>query len=340
MNNNIHIAVIGAGYWGKNLIRVFYSLGGVRVKYVSDLDEKKLENIKKFYPDILVVKDCETIFRDPEVAAVLIATPAASHYNLVRRALMSGKHVCVEKPMTKRADEARELVALAKERNLVLMVDHTFLYTSAVRKIKDLIAGNELGKINYIDSERINLGLIQPDVNVVYDLAAHDIAIFNYILGEWPSSVAAFGKSFVTKGMTREVEEIAHVNLEYPSGVMAHVHVSWLSPVKLRKILVGGSKKMVIYNDVEPSEKIKIVDQGVDIDLREENSFFPIYRSGEINIPKLPEGEALIAEAQEFIMSIKDGRPPLTCGESGYKTVQVLEKATESIKRGGIKIIL
>jgi len=335
----MNIAIIGAGYWGKNLVRVFYSLSDdVKLKYVCDLDEKKLAKIKKMYPDVQTIADANIIFSDPEISAVVVSTPASAHYELIKKTLLSGKHVLVEKPMTRTLKEADELVTLAKEKDLVLMVDHTFLYTPAVKKIKHLIENNELGKINYIDSERINLGLIQPDVNVIYDLAAHDISIFNYILGEWPSSVMAFGKSFITKGTVREVEEVAHINLEYPSGVMAHVHVSWLSPVKLRKMLVGGSKKMIIYNDVEPSEKIKIVDQGVDIDFGKENSFFPIYRSGEISIPKLSEGEALIAEAQEFIQSIKENRSPLTCGESGLKTVQVLEKATQSMRENGIKI--
>lgn len=337
----LHIAIIGAGYWGKNLIRVFYTLSdGVCLKYICDSDENKLAKIKKSYPDAALCTNADIIFADPETDAVLIVTPTRQHYDLAKKSLNAGKHTFVEKPFTETSAQAKELIQLAEEKNLILMVDHTFLYTAAVREIKNIINRGELGGIRYIDSERINLGLIQPDVNVIYDLVPHDLSILNYILGENPVSVSAFGKSFVTRGTGHEVEEVAHLNLEYPSGAIAHIHANWLSPVKLRKMIIGGSKKMILFDDIEPSDKIKIFDHGVDIDMNKEISFFPTYRNGDVVIPRLAAAEALVAEANEFINSIQEGRKPLTSGADGLNVVRVLEASTQSIKKGGEKIYI
>ena len=327
----IKIAIVGAGYWGKNLVRVFYSLRGVvDLKYVCDIDEEKLQYIKSWHPSVITTTDVEVIFDDPEINAIVIATQVSSHFSLAKEALLSGKNVLVEKPMTETRGQAEELVTLAKEKDLILMVDHTFLYTGAVRKIKNLIKNGEIGDVNYFDSERINLGLIQPDVNVIYDLAVHDISILNYLISERPTAVFAFGKSYITK----KIEELAHINLEYASGLAAHIHVSWLSPVKLRKTLIGGSKKMILYNDIEPSEKIKVYDKNVSIDDEAETPQSPIYRSGDISIPKFDTIEALEFEANHFINCINNNEQPLSDGKSGLEVVKILEACNISIKEG------
>ncbi|MBU2530984.1 MAG: Gfo/Idh/MocA family oxidoreductase [Elusimicrobia bacterium] len=325
----IKIAIIGAGYWGKNLVRVFYSLRDiVDLKYVCDLDEKKLQYIKSWYPSVITTTDTKIIFNDSEINAAVIATQVGLHFSLAKEALLSGKNVLVEKPMTETREQAEELVALADEKNLILMVDHTFLYTGAVREIKNLIKNGEIGDVNYFDSERINLGLIQPDVNVIYDLAVHDISILNYLINEKPTAVSAFGKSYITK----KTEELAHINLEYASGFTAHIHVSWLSPVKLRKTLIGGSKKMILYNDIEPSEKIKIYDKNVSMDYETETPQSPIYRSGDISIPRIDNIEALEFEANHFINCINRKERPLSDGKSGLRVIEILEACNRSIK--------
>lgn len=338
--DKVTFAVIGAGYWGKNLVRVYYSVPGAALKYVCDSDEKKLGYVKSFYPSVAVTTNLADVLNDPEVRAVVIATPTGSHYVLAKAALSSGKHVLVEKPMTKTAAEAEDLVRLAKEKKLVLMVDHTFVYTGAVRKMKELISSGELGDVRYFDSERVNLGLIQKDVNVLYDLAVHDLSILRHIIAERPNFLSAHGGSYVTRGGANKVEEVAHLHLEYPSGLMAHIHSSWLSPVKLRKTIIGGSRKMVLYDDIEPSEKIKIYDHGVDIDFESETPDIPIYRSGDVLVPKIDTSEALSAEAKEFISAIGENRAPLTSGEDGLALVRILEAASASMKNGGQRTAL
>jgi predicted dehydrogenase len=337
---DINFAVIGAGYWGKNLVRVYFSAPGAKLKCVCDLDEKKLNFVRSFYPSVKTTVKIEDVFSDPEINAVVIAAPTSAHYPLAKAALSSGKHVLVEKPMTKTSSEAEEVVRLAREKNLVLMVDHTFVFTGAVRKIKELVSSGELGELRYFDSERVNLGLIQKDVNVLYDLAVHDLSILQFTVSEKPKFLAAHGDSYVTRGGANEVEEIAHLHLEYPSGFSAHIHSSWLSPVKLRKTIIGGSKKMALYDDIEPSEKIKIYDHGVDIDFESETPDIPIYRSGDVLVPKIDASEALSAEAKEFIAAIRESRAPITSGEDGLALVRILEAATESMKNGGIKMAL
>ncbi|PIR66442.1 MAG: oxidoreductase [Parcubacteria group bacterium CG10_big_fil_rev_8_21_14_0_10_36_14] len=333
MEYPLKIAIIGAGYWGKNLIRNAASSASVSLVYVCDLDLRLLERARSNFPFIKTTCDSEDIFKAKDIEAVFIATPVVSHYKLAKRALESSKHVFVEKPMTETSAEARELIELAKKNNLLLHVDHTFIYTGAVRKIKELINADELGEIRYIDSERINLGLIQPDVNVIYDLAVHDLSIFNYILKEKPMSVAAFGKSYVTQNRENPVEEMAHIHLEYPSGTMAHIHIGWLSPVKIRKMLIGGSKKMVLYNDIEPTEKVKVYDHGADLDFKSETPSDVIYRSGDVYIPALERSEALAIEISHFADCAVNGKPSLTGGEEGYEVVRILEATQKILKR-------
>lgn len=338
MNTNeyaqkLKVAVIGAGYWGKNLIRNCIASKEVELAMICDLREAALDWARKNYPAVLCVQDAMEAFNSPDIRAVLIATPVGSHFGLAKRALLSGKHVFVEKPMTETAEQSLELIDLAKNKGLVLHVDHTFVYTGAVRKIKEIINSGELGELRYFDSERLNLGLIQPDVNVIYDLAVHDLSILNYITNEKPSSVRAFANAYVTKKRERAVEEMAHINLEYPSGFMAHIHVGWLSPVKFRKMLIGGDKKMIVYNDMEPSEKIKIYNHGVELDFSQETPDDPIYRSGDILIPKLDNTEALLLEINHFAECIGENKETITNGRQGYEVVKILEECSKILKK-------
>lgn len=331
----LNVGIIGAGYWGKNLVRVFNAIPGVRILGVADKDERKLAPIKLQYPHLFLTVNSDDIFRDPAVHAVLVATPVSTHFPLAMRALEEGKHVWIEKPMTETLDEARKLASMSRGRGLTLLVDHTFLFTSAVRKMKQLIDLGELSEIRYLDSERINLGLIQPDVNVVYDLAAHDVSIFNHLLGGPPVSAHAIGTSHVTAKRERPVAEIAYVGLRYPGNVIGHIRVSWISPVKIRKMLIGGSKKMIVYNDIEPFEKIKVYSNNVAIDFEKDTTFEPIYRSGDVLIPHLENNEALHDEALHFLECIREKREPLTGVENGIAVMKVLEAANQSMERNG-----
>jgi len=293
----VNIAIVGCGYWGPNLIRNFYQTNDVKVSYVCDSNKEKLKNIKKLYPDIKLSESYSEVLQNEDIDALCIVTPLSTHYKIAKEALLAGKHVLVEKPFVQTSKEAKELIELAKEKKRVLMVDHTFIYTGAVQKIKDLSLKGELGEIIYFDSERINLGLIRKDANVLWDLAVHDISIIDYLISQKPLSVSALGSSPILRGG----EEMAHLAIKHEGGIVSHVHVSWLSPLKIRKVLVGGTKKMVLYDDVEPTEKIKIYDRGVDIDMNAVTPFSPLYRSGDILIPKIDQTEALKNLCEHFI---------------------------------------
>jgi predicted dehydrogenase len=249
-------AIIGYGYWGPNLSRNFSSIPNCTLSFIVDSRKERLEAVRKVYPDIQVSVDPEDVFRSPDIDAVIIATPVFSHFPLAKRALLMGKHVLLEKPMTTTVAEAEELISLAEQKNLVLMVDHTFLYTSAVNKMKQMIDSKSIGNVKYFDSTRINLGLFQQDVNVLWDLAPHDISILNFLVGEKPYSVNSTGVSHTRNG----IENIAFLTINYKSDFIAHFNCSWTSPVKLRTLLVGGDKKMLVFNDLEQSEKIKVYD--------------------------------------------------------------------------------
>lgn len=333
----INVAIIGYGYWGKNLVRNFNALDICEVTYVCEKDATKAQKCIKLYPKINVVSDYNILMRDNTLQAIVIATPVDSHYQLAKAALKNGKHVLVEKPLTSSFAEANELMELANSLKLLIMVDHTFLYTGAVRYLKEQAVSGVFGNINYVDSTRINLGLFQHDVNVLWDLAPHDISICNWLINKKPISVQATGISHTDNN----IENIAFLTLKYEYNTIAHFNCSWVSPVKIRQMLIGGDKKMVAYNDMEPTEKIKVYDTGFKVRSDEEKQLFNAdYRVGDIQVPKIPTTEALLFMAKDFINCIIRGKKPDSDIESGVKVVEILEKAEYSIKNKGIEITL
>lgn len=334
------IAVVGYGYWGPNLVRNFSWLGGTQVKYVCDLDQNRLDRVKNQFPNVEVVTtDYNQVLEDPEVDAIAIATPVNSHYALAKAALNAGKHVLLEKPMTDNVEQGQEIVDLAKSKNLILMVDHTFLYTGAVKKIKEVIDSGAIGQVYYFDSIRVNLGLFQSDVNVIWDLAPHDLSIMLYLIGKTPVSVSAQGMAHVEG----HLENIAYVTVYYADNTMAHFHVNWLSPIKVRKVLIGGSDKMIVYDDMENVEKVKIYDSGVDLESADKDSIYSSlvqYRTGDMYAPKLDNIEALKEECQHFVDCIENNKQPISNGEFGLSIVKILTAAQQSIKEHGKNITL
>lgn len=330
----LKVAVIGYGYWGPNLVRNFVETPSAEVVMVADINEGNLKRVNSRYPAIQTTTSVDDIFASTEIQAVIIATPVDTHYKLALQALQSGKHVMVEKPMASSSKEAQHLIDEAKERNLVLMVDHTFVYTGAVRKIADLVRDGELGDVLYYDSTRINLGLFQHDVNVIWDLAVHDLSIIEYVLNKEPRAVSATGISHVEG----QPENIAYLTIYYDDNLIAHVNVNWLAPVKVRRTLIGGSKKMIVYDALEPIETIKIYDKGIDIKSTEDIYRTLIsYRTGDMYSPKIEATEALQLEAKHFIDCIENGTTPETDGAAGLRVVKILEAASQSIQnRGGV----
>jgi len=333
----LNIGVIGYGYWGPNLVRNFHFRNDCAVKYVSDSRNERLQLTKKHYPSIKAVLDYSEILNDNKIDAVVIATPVSLHYYIAKDALKKGKHVLIEKPMASSVKQAKELIALATKMKKVLMVDHTFLYTGAVQKIKSVVDSGEIGSLNYFDSTRINLGLFQPDINVIWDLAPHDISILDYLVKEKPVSLSATGISH-TKN---KLENIAYLTLFYQNNFIAHFNCSWTSPVKIRKILIGGSKKMILFDDVEPTEKVKIYDTGYSISSDEDKHKMLIdYRAGDIFIPKIEQREALSGVVSDFILAITKNKKPISGSESGLNVVKILEASEKSIKQNGKEIKL
>jgi predicted dehydrogenase len=334
----INIAVIGFGYWGPNMTRNFNAQTDGNVLYVADFRQNRLDVVNKLYPAIKTTKSAEDAINDPKTDAVVIATPVFTHFELAKKALNAGKHVLLEKPMTATSAEAEELIELAEKKGKVLMVDHTFLYTGAVEKIKELIDGNVIGKLQYIDSTRINLGLFQPDVNVLWDLAPHDISILNYLTDEKPHSVQAIGISHTNNG----IENIAYLTLNYDSDMIAHFNCSWTSPVKIRQFLIGGNKKMILFDDTEPSEKIRLYDTSYHFEDKradaEKHKILVDYRVGDISIPKVPMKEALGGVAKDFISAITKGTTPVSDYISGINVIKVLEASQISIKNKGKEV--
>jgi len=331
----LNVGILGYGYWGTNLLRNFMNAhaSGTNVKYVADLSPQRLAVAKGLYPAIEITTNVDDVFNDSTVDAVVIATPVSQHYEMAKKALNAGKHVLVEKPMTDSADNSSELIELAQKKKKVLMCDHTFLYTGAVKKIKQLIQDKHLGNLQYFDSVRINLGLFQSDVNVVWDLAPHDISILNYIYSDKPCGVSATGYSHTNNA----IENIAYLTLFYQSGFIAHISVSWISPVKIRKILIGGENKMIVYDDIEPTEKVKIYDSGyiIESSYEEQNKFKVDYRTGDIFIPKLDTTEALKEMAADFINAVINSTVPISSAELGYNVVRILDASVRSIKQDG-----
>lgn len=331
--NTINIGVIGYGYWGPNLVRSFADVPGAQVIAVSDFNVERLANVQSRYPAIKVTTDSRDLFTDSKIDAVAIATPVSTHFDLALAALQAGKHVLVEKPMTVTSQQAITLIEEAKRRNLILMVDHTFVYTGAVRKMRELVTTKVIGDIYYYDSVRVNLGLFQHDVNVLWDLAVHDLSIMDYVLQSKPYAVSATGISHVPG----EPENIAYLTLFFENNLIAHIHVNWLAPVKVRRTLLGGSQKMVCYDDLEPSEKVKVYDKGITVNGSSEKVYQMLvgYRTGDMWAPKLDMTEALQTEALHFIRCIQQGERPITDGEAGLQVVRILEAATQSMKNQG-----
>ena len=329
----LRVGVIGYGYWGPNVVRNFVAGPNSRVTMVADVRSENLAKVRSLHPTMAVTTDAAELLRSRDVDAVAIATPLSAHYPLARAALEAGKHVLIEKPMTRTSAHAEELIAIAERRRLTLMVDHTFVYTGAVRKIRQAIDAGELGELFYFDSARMNLGLLQADTSVLWDLAPHDVSILSHLIDEPPEAVQAAGYRHVGG----RHDEIAAVNLRYASGFHAHIRVSWLSPVKMRLTILGGSRKMIVYDDVEPSEKVRIYDKGVVLGDRdiEVTAISPMYRAGDVLIPALDHTEALGIEARHFVDCVETGRPPVTDGAAGLRVVTILERAERSLAEGG-----
>lgn len=326
------VAVIGAGYWGPNLIRNFLSLDEVEMVIACDRDEDRLAKMRKSFYGIETSTDYETIIGQADVDIIVIATPVSTHHEIAKRALTAGKHVFIEKPMTSSVAEAEELISLAEQKNLKLFVDHTFIYTGAVRKMKEIITSGRLGELYYFDSVRINLGLFQHDVNVIWDLAPHDLSIMDYLLQQQPKAVSAIGSCHVGN----DLEDIAYLTLEFENNLLAHFHVNWLAPVKIRKTLIGGTKSMIVYDDTEASEKIKIYDKGIDVTTREGvYDTLVQYRTGDMLSPKLDQEEALAVGTRHFIDCILNDKKPLTDGAAGLNVVRILEASTVSMRDRG-----
>lgn len=334
----IKVGVIGYGYWGPNLVRNLFEVSETQVVAVSDMREDRLQQVAARYPSVKVTTDYHQLLDNPEIDAIAIATPVSTHYELALQALQAGKHVMVEKPMTSSSEQALRLIDEATRRKLTLLVDHTFVYTSAVRKIKDVVASGKLGDILYYDSTRINLGLFQRDVDVIWDLAVHDLAIMDYILPSSPSAVAATGINHVSGG----TENLAYLTMFFEENVIAHVNVNWLSPVKVRRTLIGGSKQMIVYDDMEPSEKVKVYDKGITVSNSSDSMYKALvgYRSGDMFAPQLDVSEALKVEIQHFAECIRTGAEPITGGQAGLRVVRILESASRSMKQRGMLVNL
>jgi predicted dehydrogenase len=336
IGNMVGIGVVGYGYWGPNLVRNFSSIGTAQVVSVCDTDPERRALCSRLYPSVGSTADFNELIRDPRIDALVIATPVHSHFPLARAALRAGKHVLVEKPVAQTSIEVRRLIEEAQRRGLVMMVDHTFLYTPAVQKIRELIVDHALGDIYYYDSIRSSLGLFQSDVNVIWDLAVHDVSIVQYILDEEPVAVSATAANHVAGSP----ENMAHITLFFPGNCVAHVSVNWLSPIKVRQTFVGGSRKMVVYNDLEPTEKIKIYDKGITISPEKAHQTRIGYRAGDMLAPHLSAKEALQTEAAHFVDCITNGTAPISSGMSGLHVVEILEAACESIAKRGNPIQL
>jgi predicted dehydrogenase len=329
----IGIAVIGYGYWGPNLVRNFAEAPGARLAGISDTRTDRLDQARRRYPSALLTERASDLIADPAVDAVAIATPVSSHFDLAMQVLQSNKHVLVEKPLASASEQALRLIDEASRRNLVLMVDHTFVYTGAVRKIREMIAQGEMGDIYYYDSVRVNLGLFQHDVNVIWDLAVHDLSIMDFVLTSRPVAVSATGISHISG----QPENVAYITLFFADNRIAHLHVNWLAPVKVRRTLIGGSEKMIVYDDLEPSEKVKVYDKGVTLSTSPEAVYQLLvsYRSGDMWAPKLDQAEGLQTEARHFLDCIERNQQPATDGQAGLRVLRILEAAEKSMGARG-----
>jgi predicted dehydrogenase len=332
----ISVGVVGLGYWGPNLVRNFSASPRTRVSWLCDTAPARLTEIGKQYPAAQCTGDFREILANPAVDAVAFATPVATHYGLVKAALQAGKHVLVEKPLAASVDEAADLERLAHQAGRVLMVDHVFLYSPAVRKMTDLVRSGEIGEILFFDSVRINLGLFQHDVNVLWDLAPHDLSIIDHLIDREPCTVVAVGGSHAGNGL----QDVAYVHLDYGQNLLASVHVNWLSPVKVRHFLIGGSRRSVLYNELDISERVKVYDRGIDVSKDPEGirQVLVSYRSGDVISPRLDGTEPLRHMVEHFAECIRTGSAPISGAAQGRRIVRILEAAQRSLSHGGVRV--
>ena len=330
------MGLIGYGYWGTNILRNLQSLPGARVDLLCDINDDSLQRAAQAYPRLRLTRDSADVLFSPRIDAVAIITPVWTHFELAKAALRNGKHVFVEKPFTANSIQAEELITLADRSGLTLMVDHTFLFSPAVRKIRQLIYSGTLGALYYYDSMRINLGLFQHDVNVIWDLAPHDLSIMDFVVRSRPMAVSATGQSHIG-----ELEDVAFITIYFPDKMIAHINVNWLSPVKVRSTLIAGERRMVVWNDLEADEKLKVYDRGVNVCKREEvYELLVSYRSGVVWIPHLRGVEALQSELQYFLECVASKKRPVNSGRAGLRVVKLLEAASQSLAKGGELVYL
>jgi predicted dehydrogenase len=340
--SGIGLAVIGAGYWGPNLVRTALATPALRLRWLCDLDEERARKVLGRYTTVKTTASYEHVLADPAVAAIAIATPAATHFDLVRAALEAGKHVLVEKPLTSSVSEGAKLAAVAERSGLVLMCDHTYCYTPTVRRIRDLIRGGEIGEVQFVDSVRINLGLVQPDVDVLWDLAPHDLSILDFVLPDDVVPVAVAAHTGDPMGLGRAC--LAYLSVWLSTGALAHVHVNWLSPTKIRTTIFGGSRRTIVWDDMNPAARLMLHDRGVDrvpagsLAPDDRRQALIAYRIGDIYVPALPEREALSSVLSEFAAAIAEHRPPLTDAGAGIRVLELLEAASLSADNGGSRI--
>ena len=327
----IRVGVIGYGYWGPNIVRNLHGLDSTRVEMVCDKSPAALSRVRKSYPGVTTTSDCGELLRSPQIDAVAVITPVWTHYELAKTALENGKHVFVEKPFTASAAQAEELIELAARKKLTIMVDHTFLFTGAVRKIRELIDNKELGDLYYYDSLRVNLGLFQHDVSVIWDLAPHDLSIMDHLIKKEPEAIVATGEKHLNG-----VEDVAYMTIYFPQSVIAHVNVNWLSPVKIRTTLIGGQKKMLVWNDIVADEKVRVYDKGVQISSGDGiRDLLVNYRTGDMWAPQIEQLEALRVELGYFADCVMQDKTPFNDGHAGLRVVRMLEAADRSIQKRG-----
>ncbi len=332
----LRFGVIGYGYWGPNVVRNLYSLEGSQIMTICDQSSGALRRAKQLYPHVEMTRNSEEVLTSPDIDAVAIVTPVWTHYELAKKALLNGKHVFVEKPLTSSVKQAEDLIELAERKNLNIMVDHTFLFTGAVRKIRQLVDDGTLGDLYYYDSTRVNLGLFQHDINVVWDLAPHDLSIMDHVIRARPEAIVATGECHLNGFV-----DVAFITIYFPQNIIAHVNVNWLSPVKVRTTLIGGEKKMLVWNDLEADEKIKVYDKGVQMTSNQGvYDLLVSYRSGDMWSPKVEQAEALKVELSHFRECVMNGKRPSNDGIAGLRVVKMLEAADQSIKEKGKAILL
>ena len=333
----IGVGIVGCGYWGPNMVRNFSALPNAEVRAICDLDPDRLADIGRRFPASRLESDVRALLDARDIDALVICTPVDSHYPLALATLEAGKHVLVEKPLTNKVETSRALVDLAREKGLVLQVDHTFVYTGAVQKLKEILDSGQLGDLLYIDCVRINLGLFQSDVNVVWDLAPHDVSILRYLIDRDPIWVSAIGSAHYG-----QLESQAYVTIKYDDALIAHLHVNWLAPVKIRSTLIGGSQRMIVYDDLAPSEKIRVYDKGVTVngDKVDRHRALVDYRLGDMFAPHIDKTEPLERVCEEFLRAIEHGTKPPTHGEAGLDVVRILEAAQQSIQKDGERVTL